>query len=421
MNKTQKLLVLAVLVALLIPSLALGATGGHRYFVKSSSAFWKNAFNARHEFQDGFTADLNDWQIRFGKFLRITIEPVAVLQILPEMTAVDSASVEAKKDKPAPIEKPTERSLPADQTSWGMEYIYQDSFLAKTEGGADVKVAVLDTGVNISHPDLQSRVAECTDFTNVRFSVLDGKCEDKNGHGTHVSGIIAADGGSDGLGIYGVAPEALLLAYRVCSATGSCYADDVAIAIKTAVERGANIINLSLGSDKPISFITNAIDYAAANDVLIVAAAGNDGPYFASLDYPAAQSSVVAVGAIWTDRQVEDWSSRGGNSKTIPWLVEDGDIEFAAPGSNIESTWKNGGYALLSGTSMAAPFVSGLAAKYWSRFTLTEEELAARPEYGQAAALREFLQKGALDIDVGGDDDASGFGFPRVEIPEMLP
>ena len=234
-------------------------------------------------------------------------------------------------------------------------------------------------------------------------TIVDNKCEDKNGHGTHVSGIIAADSGSDGLGIYGVAPAVNLHAYQVCSANGSCWADDIAMGIRTAADNKANIINLSLGSDSQSSLITDAIAYAVNNGVLVVAAAGNDGPYVGSVDYPAASNKVIAVGALDVNKVISDWSSRGINSQTTAYLVEDGDIEFAAPGVSVESTWKDGGYAILSGTSMAAPHISGLAAKLWQKDALAP-----------ADATRDLLRKFSTDLLPLGDDDDSGWGIPTL-------
>ena len=395
MKNMKKLCILGLFALFLTLPSSASAVEGNRYLVKTGSQFWKNAFNARHEFSQGFTADLNDWQVRFAKLLGVGIEPVNVLQILPEEPTV--------KDKPT---NKTNRLLPSDQTPWGVEYVYKDNSLIRTFGGEGVNVAVLDTGVVVSHPDLKSRILKCKDFTNLRFSMIDGKCEDKNGHGTHVAGIIAADSGVDGLGIYGIAPQASLFTFKVCGNDGSCYADDIAAAAKVAADEGANIINLSLGGDKSSLLITEALDYAVSKGLLIVAAAGNDGPYFASIDYPAAQSNVIAVGAFGLNFEIPDWSSRGSNSKTVPYVVEEKDVELAMPGVNVESAWKNGGYAILSGTSMAAPFASGLAAKYWPLFAAY---------VNPAESVRNFLHLNSLDIDGVGDDDASGFGFARVQ------
>jgi len=248
-------------------------------------------------------------------------------------------------------------------------------------------------------------VVQCKDFTSPNVSVKDGVCDDRNGHGTHVSGIILADGGQDKLGIYGIAPEANLFAYKVCGNDGSCWADDIAVGIRVAADNKANIINLSLGADIDNSLIRESINYAISKDLLIVAAAGNDGPYFESIDYPAANLNVIAVGAIDISDFVPDWSSRGINSTTQPFVIEEKDIEFGAPGVNIESTWKNGGYAILSGTSMASPHIAGLAAKVW-RFDVDSGS--------QALAVRELLHQMAEDIWILGDDDATGFGLPHL-------
>ena len=234
--------------------------------------------------------------------------------------------------------------------------------------------------------------------------MVDGRCDDKNGHGTHVAGIISADGGSDGLGVYGMAPEANLFVYKVCSNNGTCWADDIAVALRTAADEGANIVNMSLGSDNPSPLITEATDYAVSKKVLVVAATGNDGPYVGSIDYPGAKANVIAVGAVDKDIKIQDWSSRGNNLKTEVYVVEDGDIELAAPGFNIESTWKDGGYAILSGTSMASPHVAGLAAKLWPKTDLLDPALATR----------EIIQKLIADLLPIGDDDDSGFGFPHL-------
>lgn len=374
---------------------------GPRYFVKTTSPFWQKSFNVRHNFENGFTADLSGIQITLAKFFGVEIEPVEQLHVLPEV----SIEIEPIKTAARPSTKNT-RPLPSDQTPWGVEVIYNDSLVASTAGGAGVNVAVLDTGVLKNHLDLKNRVKQCKDFTNLKFPVKDESCDDKNGHGTHVSGTILADGGSDKLGIYGLAPEANLFAYKVCGNDGSCWADDIAVALRTAADNGVNVLNLSLGSNKESQLIKDAIDYAVSKDVLVVAAGGNDGPYPASIDYPAANPKVMAVGAIDVGILVPNWSSLGINSSTSPYLVEERDMEFGAPGVNIESTWKNGGYAILSGTSMASPHIAGLAAKLWQGEAL---------EGAKAEATRDLIHQLSKDIWSVGDDNATGFGLPQVK------
>ena len=218
-----------------------------RYLVKTTAGAWKRYFGVRHSFDNGFTTDLSDFQVRFAKIFGLEVEPVTKLYVLPDGNHENV--VLEKEARPIRNNVKIQRATPLDQVPWGIEMVYDDHLLSKTSGGDGMNVAVVDTGILISHPDLTNRIKDCNNFSNPRVPVVDGKCEDKNGHGTHVAGIIAADGGSDGLGIFGIAPAANIYAYQVCSASGSCWADDVALAIRTAADNGVNIINLSLGSD----------------------------------------------------------------------------------------------------------------------------------------------------------------------------
>lgn len=372
---------------------ARAAQDDNRYLVKSNAGFWKKSFGVRHSFETGFTADLSDFQLKLAKIFNIEVEPVKKLSILPA-----EAEQTAPKGKPA-----APRQTPSEAVPWGVKTIYNDPLLVKPSGGLGIKIAVLDTGVLKTHSDLKNRIVDCKDFTSAKTPIIDGKCDDKNGHGTHVSGIIAADGGSDGLGIYGIAPEADIMSFKVCGNNGSCWADDIAAALKEAADNGAQIVNLSLGSDAPSQLITDAVSYSVGKNVLVVAAAGNDGPYAGSIDYPGANVDVIGVGAADINLNISDWSSRGINSSTVPYVMEERDIEFAAPGVNIESTWKDGGYAILSGTSMATPHIVGLAAKLWQADAINP-----------AAATRDILHNHSTDLLPLLDDDASGWGLPRL-------
>lgn len=273
---------------------------------------------------------------------------------------------------------------PSSQVPWGVTKVNGGS------GGSGVIVAVLDTGVKTDHPDLKSNIVDCTD---AQYSSLRKRCSDKNGHGTHVAGTIAANGK-----IVGVAPQAKIAAVQVCSSGGYCWSDDVARGIRYAADKGYQVVNLSLGGSSMTSVEKDAIDYATNKGVLVIAAAGNSGPAIGSINYPGAYYKVVAVGATQSSDSIPSFSSRGTNPGSQVYVVEEKDIEFAAPGVSVESTYKDRCYAVGTGTSMATPHVSGLSAKLWQ---------------GSAQNTREYLQNRAklYDLDIAGDDPASGFGL----------
>ncbi len=364
---------------LALTAIAVAAQDGGRYHVKSRSGALRTWLGVNHEFPSGFTTDLSEGQLRALDAMGVEVEAVPLWHI------------------EAPRGGATSRTAtPSDQTPWGIEKVYNNSTVASTSGGAGVDVAVLDTGVNKNHLDLRRRVMQCKDFT--KGTRVRDSCSDDNGHGTHVAGTIAADGGADRLGIFGVAPEANLFAYKVCGGSG-CWSDDIAAAIRMAADNGADVISMSLGGDAESSLTRDAIQYAVNNGVLLVAAAGNDGPADGSIDYPGANPNVVAVGAIDSSETVASWSSRGVNDGD--YIVEAREVEVGAPGVAVESTWNDGTYRTISGTSMATPHVSGLAAKLWQ---------------GSANATRTYLQNRALlhDLHTPGDDTATGFGLPTV-------
>lgn len=308
---------------------------------------------------------------------------------------------------------------PSDSVPWGVKAIYHDSSIKSTSGGNEIRVAVLNTGV-YKHKDLISNIEQCKDFTDVQ-GMKNGMCDDKNGHGTHVAGTVLANGGDDGKGIYGVSPEAKLWAYKVLGDNGSGYADDIAAAIFHAADESKRlgvrtVLSLSLGSVNKDPLITEAISYAKKQGVLIIAAAGNDGPELNSISYPGALPHVIAVAALENVQEkgtyrVADFSSRGDPNTAGDYLIQERDIEVSAPGAWIESTWLYNSYNKISGTSMATPHISGLAAKIW----------ADHPDWSHEKVRKELqLKAKKYDILGGiyakeGDDVASGFGFPTVQ------
>ncbi|MEK7600488.1 MAG: S8 family serine peptidase [Patescibacteria group bacterium] len=350
-----------------------------RFFVKSQSPLWRNSFGARHTFPDGFSANLSDWHLRVARALNIDVQPIGQLFILEKSTQ--------------------ERALPDASIPWGVGAMYDlPSLATRPVGGKGVTVAVIDTGI-AQHPDLDRRVTTCKDFTIARGA--SSTCLDTNGHGTHIAGVIAADGGEDGFGIFGVAPETSLAIYKACSQDGECWVDDVAAAIRAGVDDGAHIIVVSMGADSAHSILASAVKYALDKGVLVIAAAGNDGPYAGSIDTPARLPGVLAVGALDAQGATPEWSSRGVNSRSLLGVLEDGDIAFAAPGVRVQGPWLTSAYAELSGTSVAAPHVAGVAAKVWNT-------TVKNPAY----YVREVLEKIARDQGPEGEDNASGLGTP---------
>lgn len=236
---------------------------------------------------------------------------------------------------------------------WGLDVIQADAAHATSSGGGAV-VAVVDTGVMTNHPDLAGRVLPGYDFVASSASQHDG-----NGHGTHVSGIIAADA-DNGIGIEGVAPSASILPVRVLGDDGSGSDTQVAEGVNYATDHGADVINLSLGG-LPLSAIGqsdlgDAINRALDRGVVVVAAAGND--TLPLCEQPGTNGRLLCVGS--TDR-------RGAHSFFSSFGLG---VNVFAPGGSalpgtdedIVSTYNDGGYRYLAGTSQATPHVSGVAA-----------------------------------------------------------
>ena len=212
--------------------------------------------------------------------------------------------------------------------------------------GLNVVVAVIDTGVDLDHSEFQGRLVEGYDFVD-----NDSVADDGNGHGTHVAGTIAAS--KDGLGITGVAHDSAIMPIRVLDDDGYGWTSDIIAGTLWAANNGADVINLSLGGGGYSQSMADAVNHASSRGAVVVMAAGNSGT--ASPDYPAAYAidNGIAVGAVNQQGSIAGFSNRAG-STVIDYVT--------APGVDIFSTIPNGGYGNLSGTSMAAPHVAGVAA-----------------------------------------------------------
>lgn len=280
-----------------------------------------------------------------------------------------------------------------------------------TTGGEEITIAVLDTGVELNHPDLVAKIwtnpgeipanslddegngkvddvhgwhfyHDCSNSDCLPFE--DNELQDDNGHGTHVAGIAAAETNNE-TGIAGISWEARLMPVKVLDEYGNGWYSDVIAGIVYATDNGADIINLSLGGEESSEALQDAVDYSYTHGVLLVAATGNTGE---AVLYPAACNRVLAVGATNSSDQRPRFSNYGP------------EIDVAAPGVSILSTWpKLDGYWYKSGTSMAAPHVAGLAALIKS----------ARPELTNKRVAQAITQT-ALDLGPPGWDEFYGWG-----------
>ena len=344
--------------------------------------------SVNHEFPGKFSATVPSRKIPKIKEMA-EVEEVQLYFVLAKPVCGDN-NCQGNEKRTCPSDCPSEPEgrthYPSKQIPWGVEKINGGS-------GGIATVTVIDTGVYKEHLDLT--ISLCKDATR-RGGIKNG-CKDDNGHGTHVSGTIGANGGPDGQGIIGVAPNAELWHIKVCGRSGNCWTDDMAAAIRHAADKGTNILSMSIGGDVPSPILDEAIDYAVQKGVLVVAAAGNDGPQDGTIDYPGANVKVIAAGAIDVNENVPDFSSRGINDGD--YIIEEREVEFGAPGVGVESTWNDGGYRFASGTSMSTPHVAGKAALVWQ---------------GNAADTRTYLQQLAKnhDLHTAGDDTATGFGLP---------
>ncbi len=262
---------------------------------------------------------------------------------------------------------------------WGPSKIQAPAAWDVTVGSSDIIIAIVDTGVDLDHPDLNAKIVSGWDFVND-----DPIAQDDHNHGSHVAGIAAAETNNH-QGVAGISWQARIMPVKVLDNEGDGSYSDVAEGILWACNHGATIINLSLGGSAYSHTLEDAVEQAAGNGCLIVAAAGNgsgDG-----VDYPARFPEVMAVAATSQN------DVRAGFSDYGP------EVEVAAPGVDIYSTLWNDKYGLKSGTSMAAPHVAGLAALVWSVCPyLTHEE------------VRTIIQSTADDRGPAGWDVYYGFG-----------
>lgn len=272
-----------------------------------------------------------------------------------------------------------------ESRDWGHAPLFL-SECQKLSMGEGIRVAILDTGCDMSHPDLADRVEVSKDFTGSRTGA-----SDVAGHGSHCAGVVAAN--ANGGGIIGTAPAARLLIGKVLGDNGSGSSSGIAAGIRWAAEQGANIISMSLGGPVSDSGTAQAVREVTARGIFVIAAAGNEGPREGTVGYPGGYDESVCVGAVGTDLKPASFSSRGAQ------------LDVAAPGVSVRSCYPGGRYATYSGTSMATPYVAGCIALF----------LAYLKKLGQRwptpAELFRLIQRTSKDLDIPGMDTATGWGL----------
>lgn len=357
--------------------------------------------------------------------LVIPMKYVGTLNNIPGILKVEfDGSVYALRPSITPPGK-AKQEQPPQTVPWGIERIKAPSAWNITKGWADVngdgdseiEVAIIDTGIDRDHPDLSLNIKWCIAVLNGRVSE---RCDDRNGHGTHVSGTVAAL--DNEIGVVGVAPEVEIYMIKALNDAGLGTWSDLILAIEMAIkgpdgvvdadgdgvivgdpeDDAPEVISMSLGGGSPPTSLHDIIKVAYSYNITLVAAAGNEGAD--SPSYPAAYPEVIAVGAIDEYDNVPDWSNRNP--------------EVVAPGVNILSTYPDDTYEELSGTSMACPHVSGTVALIQAARLINE--LPPLPPGNSTDittdTIRGILHVTADDLGDEGYDSLYGYGVIRADL-----
>jgi len=306
-----------------------------------------------------------------------TEPPVPISTDIAKKWVDDGLVAENSLSQPEPV-MISELTVPNDpyiDRQWALNQIRVPELWQITTGSPDILVAVLDTGIDQSHEDLSGKVMAEVNFTDSPTP------DDIHGHGTHVAGIIAANSNNN-TGITGVAPQCRLMNVKVADDKGRVQASAVAEGIVWAVDNGASVINISVELREPSPELEEAVNYAWSQGAVIIAAAGNEGND--SPIYPAYYENSLAVAAIRQNDTLAPLSNYG------EW------VDVAAPGFKIYSTLPDDSYDYKTGTSFAAPYVSGLAALLFNMVTDTNGDGRLNDE------VRAAIEAGCQEIGIDG-------------------
>ncbi|WP_363465184.1 S8 family peptidase [Halogeometricum borinquense] len=341
----------------------------------------------------GQRADAVDKEIDFGKRGKAVVGDFSD-EALAELESRDDVRY---------VERDVTVQTLGQSLPWGCTKVKADTTIRAGKTGAGSDVAVLDTGIESTHPDLTQTLGE-------GYAVVDSDrgeepWNDDHTHGTHCAGTIAAV--NNGQGVVGVAPGVTLHAIKALNGNGSGTGGDIAEGIRWAADQGYDVLSMSIGATSPSSVIEDAVKYAYDKGVLLVAAAGNEGPCDDCVHYPAAYDDVVAVSSTTIDDELSEFSSTGP------------EVDIAAPGSDITSTVIGGGYRAFSGTSMATPHVSGIGAVLMANGASNTEARKRLTETAEDIGLdQNEMGAGRLDAKAAilGDSDGDDGGSNAFEV-----
>ncbi len=326
--------------------------------------------------------------------------------IIYEYKSINAVTIDLSKEKVNQLKNsPSVKSVYEDQavqvssqkTPWSHKNLNLVSISPSKLTGNGIRIAIIDSGVDTTHPDLNITGGVCVLDISVKPDACKNSYQDEFGHGTHVAGIIGAQ--DNQIGYVGIAPKAKIYGVKALDEKGIGNTSSILAGIEWSIQHNIDIINLSLTTPEEDPTMKALLDKAYEKGILIVAAAGNEGHKTGkeqNVLYPAKFSSVIAV------------SATNKNNRIIPSSSVGKEVELSAPGDAIVSTYplsiNETGYETLTGTSMAAPHVTALAALYMEKY----------PKYTNKQ-IRQKLQDNAKDLGAIGRDSLYGIGLAQVD------